>query len=179
MITLTRSAVCTSQILVAAIGERDCVLLDFIVDTALPLFGTISVGALGWCFTHWIAFPIAELKKTRRLTYEELLFYRNLSKDWKPDKISEGKDSLRRLAARIDATSATSSRPVRWYYRHFRGWDLANAQSALRGLSNVQGTTRDQRTILRHDVENALKFPLSDDPERIELIKNLSERNGN
>lgn len=59
---------------------------------------------------------------------------------------------------------------VRWYSR-LRGWDLAAARSAFQAFANVVGTTRDERTILSHEIEAALGFPLSDSPERIERLR--------
>jgi hypothetical protein len=156
---------------------EDKILCRFIIDPVLPLIGTFLVGALGWWVTHWIARPILELEKTRQQTYELLRFYRHLSKDWNAVKIGEAEDKLRSMAARTDAASVTASKLVRWYCRYFRGWDLAKAQSALHGLSNVCGTTRDEWIILLHDVEVALRFPLSDTPERIGRIVNRVDQN--
>src|SRR5262245_27309086 len=131
---------------------------SFMRDVALPLAGTFLVGAVGWWITHWIAAPIVALEKIRNEAREELYFHRNVSKDWKLEKIDIASDALRRLAARIEAISMTGV--VQWYAR-LRGWDLSAARSAFQGFANVIGTTRDERAILSHEIETALGFPLS------------------
>jgi hypothetical protein len=141
---------------------------SFIRDVALPLAGTFLVGAVGWWITHWIAAPVVALEKIRREAREELYFYRNVSKDWKPEKIDAASDALRRTAARIEAMSMAGV--VRWYSR-LRGWDLGAARSAFQGLANVLGTNRDEKTIVCHEIEVALGFPRSDTAERIERLK--------
>jgi hypothetical protein len=142
----------------------------FIQDPILPLMGTFAVGAFGWWVAHWIAGPIVAFERTRRDVREALYLYWHAAKDWHPDKVDQAEDELRRTAARIEAASVTSSGLVRWYFK-WRRWDLAEARSALHGLSNVMGTSRDERTVLRHRIEVALRFLLSDSPDRIERIK--------
>ena len=140
----------------------------FIINTVLPLAGTFLLGVAGWWITHWIAAPIVTLEKIRREAREELYFYRNVSKDWKPEKIDAASDALRRTAARIEAISMTE---VARSYSRLRRWDLAAARSAFQGFANVSGTTRDERTIICHEIEVALGFPTADSTERIERLK--------
>ena len=150
----------------------------FIIDPILPLLCTFLVGALGWWVTNWIAAPITDFENTRRQTREELHFHRHLSDQWRNEQIDEAATVLQRMSARIDGASVTSSGLVRWYFRK-RGWDLAKAQSALLGLSNVLGTSADERTILRYEIEVAMGFlPLSDDSGRIERIKARIDQSG-
>ena len=59
---------------------------------------------------------------------------------------------------------------VQWYSR-LRRWNLAAARSAFQGLANVLTTTRDERTIICHEIEVALGFRLSESPERIERLR--------
>jgi hypothetical protein len=147
----------------------------FVWDKALQLVLGLVGGAVAWFVTNRIAGPVVEFEKTRRDVREALYLYSHAAKDWHPDKIDQAEESLRRLAARIEVSSVTSPRWVRWYFKR-REWDLAEARSALHGLSNVMGTSRDERTVLRHRIEVALKFPLRDDAKRIERIKARIDR---
>jgi hypothetical protein len=147
----------------------------FVWDKALQLVLGLVGGAVAWFVTYRIAAPVVEFEKTRRDVREALYLYSHAAKDWRENKIDEAEDNLRRLAARIEASLVTSPKWVRWYFKR-QGWDLAEARSALHGLSNVMGTSRDERTVLRHRIEIALRFPLSDDPGRIDRLKARIDR---
>lgn len=127
-------------------------------------------GVAAWLITNWIGRPIVELETLRRQIREELYFWQHLWMDWLPGKITEVEDAYRRLAARLEAISVVSLKPLQWYVQ-LRQWDLAKAASNLRGLSNVRGSLRDERTILTHAVETALQLPTTDDSERIRRIE--------
>lgn len=148
---------------------------DSIVTTVLPLLGTLVVGALGWWITYWIANPIIEFERTRKAVREEMYYTRNVQGDWRNDRIEQAEDVIRRQAARIEATSAAASKPVRWYFQ-FRRYDLTGARMGLNGLANAFRATTEERAILRHEVETALRLPTEDTPERIERLRARRER---
>ena len=147
----------------------------FIVDTVLPVAGAFAVGAIGWWVTHWIANPITEFERTRKAVREEMYYTRHVQKDWRNDRIEQAEDVIRRLAARIEAASASASKPVRWYFR-CRRYDLPTAYSGLTGLSNAFRATTEERAISRYEVESALRLPTEDGPERIERLRARRER---
>ena len=148
---------------------------DFIYKQVLPWMGVFLVGFISWWVTNWIAHPIVDFERTRRLTREELNFWKHLNKDWKQDKIDQGEDSLRRLSARIEAADATAGL-TGWYFK-CRGYNLEKACSALSGLANVKGRSRDDRTVLKNEVELALKLPTSEPQDRINRINERIENN--
>jgi len=149
----------------------------FIVDTVLPLLATVAVGAFGWWLTHWIANPIVEFERTRKAVREEMYFTRHVQKDWHSHKIEQAEDMIRRLAARIEATSVAVSKPVCWYFQ-CRHYNLSKAYRGLNGLANAFRTTTEEKAISRHDVEIALRLPTSESPERIEKLQERIDRDG-
>lgn len=149
----------------------------YIIEAVLPSISTFFIGALGgaafWWITHWIGDPILELEKGRRDTYALWHCYQHAAKDWHEDKIAEIVDKLHTMAALLDAIRATSS-VSRWYCEHVRGWNLSEAQAKLRSLTNAK--MREERLILWHELQQALRLPLSDTTERIERIRNRIDR---
>ncbi|MBI2586658.1 MAG: hypothetical protein HYW28_12440 [Rhodospirillales bacterium] len=137
---------------------------DFISNYVLPLIATFFVGMAGWFITHFVASPLLEFFRLRKLIHAELFFSGNISdRDSNPDDkdYHAAKSALRRLAARLDALVHS----MNWIVRANLAWrkyDLDKASRSLLGFSNsLNGRTPPSKAQFRYDVESALKLPMS------------------
>jgi len=147
----------------------------FLLNTVLPLIGTLLVGALGWWATYWIANPIVAFEKLRAEIREEVFVVTNIGSASPADVVNAASDRLRRLAARVDSTTSTTSRLVRLYLR-MRDYDTDAAVKQLIGLSNQLTDKTGARILLRRRIERALKLPFTDAEDLVRSVQDSKQR---
>lgn len=133
--------------------------IELLTNILLPAL----LGAIGWFGTNLVIRNIIEFNGLRQKIYEELIFTSNVrlappdSEDF-PLAI----DSLRRLAAKLSAISATSNCICNCYFR-LLGYDIRSASENLIGYSNSLNPAEKNghRAYFRYYVETSLKLPLS------------------
>jgi hypothetical protein len=147
----------------------------FLLNTVLPLIGTLLVGAVGWWVTYWIANPIVAFARLRAEIREEVFVVTNIGSASPADVVNTASERLRRLAARVDSATSTASRLLRLYFR-MRDYDTNAAVKQLIGLSNQLTDKTGARILLRRRIEKALKLPFTDADDLVRSVQDPAQR---
>ena len=123
--------------------------------------------------------PLLDFLNLRSQVHEEIIFTGNIGPGPGYDKSAcdKAQESLRRLGAKVQATSITASRLLRRYLSR-TGYDLAKAGDGLIGLSNSMGD--DPSDFFRARYTNSIQvgpnLPRDRNDESMRLLKETCER---
>ena len=75
------------------------------------------LGVVGWLGVSFVGKPLLDFLNLRSQVHEEIIFTGNIGPGPGYDKSAcdKAQESLRRLGAKVQATSITASRLLRWY----------------------------------------------------------------
>lgn len=122
---------------------------------------SILLGLIGWFAASFLGKPFIDFQNLRAQVNEEVIFTANLDPiaagTQRYDKVYDSAvESLRRLGAKMQATNATATSPLRWFLSQ-QGYDLVGAGTNLIGLSN--SLAKPDRANHIDKIQAALKLP--------------------
>ncbi|HCS68945.1 MAG TPA: hypothetical protein DIW51_03140 [Rhodospirillaceae bacterium] len=136
-------------------------MLNFVINTALPILGTFMIGAVGWISTNFVLNPILKFSQLREEINVALEYHANVSTDEVgTQRYLAACEEIRRLGTKMIAFHNTAHWAVHMYL-DIRGFNLKTASGALIGLSNSMSDKGGGRAMFKWDVQTSLKLPTS------------------
>jgi len=133
---------------------------------------SILLGISGWLLASFFGKPWLDFMSLRSQVHEETIFTANVGGLADADDLRDAALSLRRLAAKMGATSVAAPRVLRRYLS-LRGYDLDKAKGGLAGLSNSLASSDGGRALHLNRVQVGLRLPRDFDDLQ---LRTISER---
>jgi hypothetical protein len=139
---------------------------------------SVLLGVVGWLGVSFVGKPLLDFLNLRSQVHEEIIFTGNVGPmATGGSDYEKAEDSLRRLGAKVHATNATASLPLRWYLSK-AGYDLVRAGGGLIGLCNSLRDDPSNFVRARHtnSIQVGLNLPRDRNDESMRLLKETWER---
>ena len=142
------------------------------------------LGGVGCFAAFLLGKPWLDFLNLRSQVHEEIIFTGNIGPMVKgTPAYDKAEESLRRLAAKVNATNATAAtsitalRLLRWYLSR-DGYDLTKAADGLMGLSNSMGDNPNDlfRAVHTNSIQVGLNLPRDRNDKSLRLLKETWER---
>ncbi len=140
----------------------------------LDLLATILIASMSFFAWHLLGKQVLYFYEIRKQIQEELIYGSNL---WSPkDKFFEEEihgviRKTKRLSAQLRALEHSLNTVSRFFICNILSMNLSVAAGGLWIYHNDPLDTDALRTESRHTIENALKLPITDTPEKIAQIR--------
>ena len=103
---------------------------------------SVLLGVVGWLGVSFVGKPLLDFLNLRSQVHEAIIFTGNVGPmATGGSDYEKAEDSLRRLGAKVHATNATASLPLRWYLSK-AGYDLVRAGGGCRYAGDPLGSPR-------------------------------------
>jgi hypothetical protein len=136
----------------------------------------VLFAVIGWLFIGFLGKPFLDFQNLKGEVHEAIVYTGNIGGRVEGEvKYGEAAhdnavDSLRRLAAKVQATYVIASPPLRWFLS-VRGYDLVKAGSGLFGLSGSLTSNDGSRAVHRNSIQDALKLSRDRTDDQLRAIQ--------